>query len=316
VSNNAAREQKLGKPPGDTVKTYGSILKEKLFQPAWTRSEEVLGLQKRLVQSGTYEVTNTLSKLLLRKKTDAFRFPLLVGCVGAWQPDMSGLAGTVATRFPPEMRAEWYSSLVQTNWDRYADWRSPRMTVRKAVFLRAASLAETDAACAVAIDRALPAVDTGWVGSNQRKRLALRFRDAVGSPGGHFRQVAADIGLPQPPPPQDLDKLAAHSRIDWPDDTAYSGRKPEEVDAEGFRVTLMLASAEFGLPERDLMRMLADRFADIASNGKQAEIGSTLWNRYITALEDAEQSAARPDDAAYFRAVLQKARQSEKGVEK
>jgi len=106
VSNNAAREQKLGKPSGDTVKTYEKILTEELYQPAWTRSEEVLGLQKRLVQSGTYEVTNTLSKLLLRKKTDAFRFPLLAGCVGAWQPDMSGLAETVATRFPPEKGEE------------------------------------------------------------------------------------------------------------------------------------------------------------------------------------------------------------------
>lgn len=312
VSNNAAREQKLGKPPGDTVKTFEKILGEKLFQPMWTRSAEVFTMQKRLVQNGTYDVTNALSRFLIHKKTDAFRFPLLVGCVGTWKADMSGLAETIVSRFPPETRAEWYSSLVQTNWDPYAEWRSPRMTVRKAVFLRAASLAETDAACAAAIDQALPAVDTEWGGSNLRKRLALRFRDAAGEPGEHFRRVATDCGPPQPPTPQDLDELAAHSRIDWPEDAAYIGAKPPESDAEGFRVALMLAAAEFGLPERDLTRMLAERLLGIVLNGKREEFGGTRWNRYIAALEYAGQSAEQPDDAAYFHAVLQKAGQPEK----
>jgi hypothetical protein len=313
VPDNVARKQKVGKPQGDTVRTFEKMLGEQLFQPRWTKPEDVLATQKRLMQSGTYDVTNALSKFLIHKKTDAFRFPLLVGCIGTWQPDMSGLAETVVSRFPPEMREEWYSSLVQTNWDRYAEWQSPRMTVRKAVFLRAASLAETDAVCAVAIDRALPAVDTDWQGSNSRKCLALRFQNEGGAFGEHFRQVVADLGAPQPPTSRELDAIARCVVVDWPEDAVYIGAKPPESDAEGFRVALMLAEAEFGLPERDLLCLIAERGNGLAAKGGG---DGTLLARYAAALTHAERMAERPEDATYFRTVLLKIRQGQCGKDK
>jgi len=310
VPNNAAREQKIGKPPGDTVKRFEKMLGQKLSQPMWTSPEDVLSSQKRLMQSGTYDVTNALLKFLLHEKTDAFRFPLLVGCVGTWQPDMSGLAETVVSRFPSETRGEWYSSLVQTNWDCYAEWQSPRLTVRKAVFLRAASLAETDADCAVAIDCALPAVDTDWQGSNSRKRLALRFQNTAGASGEHFRQVVADLGAPQPPTSQELDAIARCAVVDWPEDAVYIGAKPPESDAESFRVALMSAEAEFGLPERDLLRLIAERGDDLVAKGGG---DGTLLARYAAALTHAERMAEQAEDATYFRSILLKIKRGQCG---
>jgi hypothetical protein len=125
------------------------------------------------------------------------------------------------------------------------------------VFLRAAARGETDASCAAAADRSLAALDTEWGGSNQRKRLALRFKDAAGTDGEPFRRLAEKLGPPLPPTPQDLDRLAARATVNWPEDTEFIGEKPPGCDEEGYRVALAQAAEEFGIPAHELARMLA-----------------------------------------------------------
>ena len=266
---------------------------------------------QKLSQTGTYDATNTLLGFL-SDPTNRFRFVMFAANIGAWQPDMSGLAATMTNSFPPETRAEWYSKLTRTDWAASRLWDSPRMNVRKTVFLRAAARIESDADCAAAIDRALPALDSEWHDSNGRRRLAQRFAEAAGEAGEHFKRATAGPGPARPPTPQQLDGLAQKSVTDWPEaEKEFIGGKPPGCDEEGFRVALMLAAKEYDLSERDLLRKLAERFTDITRRNKQQDSASVLLARYTAALKHAERSAAQPDDAAFFRDALNKAQARE-----
>jgi len=276
---NAAFELEHGLAPGGGVQYFGGKLMKELVKPDGGDSNRVADALNRLVKGGTYDATNVLAEALFLDR-NVFRYQTFLACINAWPPDMSGLAEAVVSKTPAGTRAEWYVSLFR----RQGEGSSGREYRRIMNFMVYAARSEADAACAAALDKARSETEPEWIGSSQRKRLALRFRDAGGEAGNHFSRLSRELGPPLPPADRDIDIFVSHPGLYWPDYESAAGDPPDDFMPEWYRNAYRVACISFDVPKRDFIRMVADRFGEFVRENGPSPKNTDAWYNYVSAL--------------------------------
>jgi hypothetical protein len=209
-------------PLEKAVPQFTQTLETELAKPDGGDSNTVTRALNVLAWSGDLSVTNVLEKAFFTEK-NPWRLQIFRACVFAAQLDMSPLAETIIRRVPAREREALYrAALPKTGGDECAFHRMRH-------FLFTAAAFETDAACAMLIDRSVLHLDNlirnrpfciglGWYyGKGMRKRLAARFKGAGGEAGRYFSQVAEQIGPPALPKLNEAGWLAFRTEtdLDW-----------------------------------------------------------------------------------------------------
>lgn len=287
---NAAFERQHGLEPGGAVKHFYGMLEAELAKPDGGDSNTVTQALERLSRSGTLNVTNVLEKALLLKKND-HRFQTLLACINVWPADMSGLAQSVVQGTPPEMRSDWYASLIKRNQDSWQKGQVARDFMRIGEFMNAAAQCESEARCAMALDRAQLTLGLGWEKSGQRKSLALRFKDAEGNADEYFSKLAMEKVVASTPTASDI-SLFVRFGPEWPDDLSSAGEPPYDYVEGWYQNAYRSVSLRFGVTKHEFIRMIADQFEAFLQENSQSHESETLWYGYVTALKYGADPAA------------------------
>ena len=265
----------------DNLRQTGERLLKELAKPDGGESAAVSNALDRLSRSGTFDVTNVLEKALTLGR-NAYRFQTLRACVNAWPADMSGLAASAVASVPTETLVEWEGELADILGRENATVRDIERT---RVFFGFVALAQPDPAHAIAYDRLKLQADPCWENSTLRKIFAARMRAAKRDRNGHFRHVSKMVGPPPPPDPDAIiNVIDTNCKARLWDDPHLKGSPPKTWEAEVHQMFYETAPIRFGMGKRDLIRILAKRFAALPKVCARTPENEVLWEKYALAL--------------------------------